>query len=58
MDRELESLIKNDTWEITEKLDKAKVLRTRWVFKQKRAENGKLNTKLDWLYKDVLKPRT
>jgi len=45
MDQELESLIKNDTWEVTRKPDNAKVLQTKWVFKQKRAENGETKYK-------------
>jgi len=45
MDRELESLIKNDTWEVTKKPDNAKVLRTKWIFKQKRAESGETKYK-------------
>jgi len=45
IDQELESLIKNDTWEVTRKPDNAKVLQTKWVFKQKRAESGETKYK-------------
>ena len=40
MEEEMESLRKNDTWDLVELLDGRKTIRSKWVFRRKTNELG------------------
>ena len=43
MDAEIEAIVKNDTWELTELPSGVKIIGVKWVFKMKLNENGKVD---------------
>jgi len=55
MDEELEQIKKNNTWELVPRPKDRNVIGTKWIFKNKLNENGKLlETKPDWFVKGML----
>jgi hypothetical protein len=52
MDEELDQIEKNDNWELVPRPKNKNVIGTKWVFRNKLNEDGKLQgEKLDWYVK-------
>lgn len=56
MKEEMDSLLKNETWELVERPINQKLIGCKWIFKMKYSPNS-LDTKQDWLQRSLLKRR-
>lgn len=45
MDLEIEAIVKNNTWELTELSTREKTIGVKWIYKTKLKENGEVDTK-------------
>ncbi|XP_068498046.1 uncharacterized mitochondrial protein AtMg00820-like [Phaseolus vulgaris] len=55
MNLEMESIEKNDTWELTDLPVGGKKIGLKWVYKSKLNENGQIDTRQGWWQKGMLK---